>query len=244
MTTRITLDRLSTMLSTTLLPTFSMYTHRNGSNAYWIEKEILLKTDWPDGLEWNATEGRWARGPLQEQPDVRSKSWSSAWKGAQRKNCAAWLTSSVPQGRLQSEGPRLGCSCTGIKHTCKDEWQGRRNWSESVSTDTYPTDPQIEGLLLRLRLEETGTDGGTGRLEGMAACAGGAGTGTDGILNGEALLIGVWTLPLLKLLTLLLQKSKMNQKTELVLRWLKTEGVGSGKIGGFPSGWGGNCPGA
>lgn len=42
----------------------------------------------------------------------------------------------------------------------------------------------------------------------IAECAGGAGTGTEGMLNGEELLIGVCTLPLLKLLTLLLQQIK------------------------------------
>lgn len=62
--------------------------------------------------------------------------------------------------------------------------------SNSIS-NTYPTDPQIDGLLLRLRLEETGTDGGTGRAAGKVACAGGAGTGTGGILNGDGLLMGV-----------------------------------------------------
>lgn len=56
---------------------------------------------------------------------------------------------------------------------------------------TYPTDPQIDALLLRLRLEETGTDGGTGIAAGKVACAGGAGTGTGGMLNGDGLLMGV-----------------------------------------------------
>lgn len=68
----------------------------------------------------------------------------------------------------------------------------------------YPTGPHTEGLLLRFRLEETGTDGGTGTDTGIVACAGGAGTDTEGILKGDELLIGVCTLPLLKLLTLLL----------------------------------------
>lgn len=56
---------------------------------------------------------------------------------------------------------------------------------------TYPTGPQIVVLLLRFRLEETGTDGGIGTAAGIFACAEGAATGIDGMLNGDELLIGV-----------------------------------------------------
>jgi len=63
---------------------------------------------------------------------------------------------------------------------------------ECYSCRTYPTGPQMEGLLLRFRLEETGTVGGTGTEAGTVGWAEDVDiTGTGGILNGEELLIGV-----------------------------------------------------